>query len=47
MLKRSVDMTTDKRKHLKIVVQDCVMHRMEKDIMANSVSDSIPATGFR
>ena len=28
-------------------VDDCMPHRLEKDIMAQSVTDSLGATGFK
>ena len=35
-----------KREVFNTVIGDCTLHRIEKDIMAQSVSDSMAGTGF-
>ena len=44
-IRRSFDMGK-KREVTNTVVQDCTNHRLEKDIMAASVTDSMMGTGF-
>ena len=44
-LRRSVD-PTKKREVFNTKVADVAIHRLEKDIMAASVSDSMAGTGF-
>ena len=45
-IRRSLD-PTKKRGVLTIRVADCLPHRLEKDIMAQSVTDSLGNTGFK
>ena len=45
-MRRSID-AGRKRDVFNVKVQDVVMHRLEKDIMAASVSDSMGNTGFK
>ena len=44
-LRRSVD-PTKKRKGMVVKVKDCVQFRLERDIFAQSLSDSVAATAF-
>ena len=44
-MRRSID-HTKKRELMNVVVKDVAMHRLEKDIMAQSVSDSMGQTGL-
>ena len=45
-IRRSLD-PTKRRDVLIVKVADCMPHRLEKDIMAQSVTDSLGATGFK
>jgi len=44
-MRRSLDLGK-KREVYNVVIKDIAMHRLEKDIMAQSVSDSMGQTGF-
>ena len=44
-MRRSLDFAK-KREVFNVVIKDVCMHRLEKDIMAQSVSDSMGQTGF-
>ena len=45
-IRRSLD-PVKKREIFNVKVADCLPHRLEKDIMAQSVTDSLGATGFK
>lgn len=45
-MRRSVD-PAKKRENLNVNIQDCAQHRLVKDIMAQSVTDSMAASGFK
>ena len=47
-VRRSIN-PVQKRNQLQIIVKDCMVHRLEKDIMAASITDSVvmESGGFR
>lgn len=45
-IRRSLE-PTKKREIMNTKVKDCTMHRLQKDILAQSVTDSLAGTGFR